>query len=232
MAGWPWNSASRQDLDDIRIRLRTLEGSQQPQGSRWGKLTSILGVLGFVVSAVTVPILWNQNALLADQLDVQRRALEISGSKLKGEAQVVENVPGRGLFEPGTGGIERMLRDGEVADRDEVWVRIEVTNSGLSIGAIESAGLIVGDSYLAAEAIYCGIQNDQYDSWREECDMPLKVGSAEKEIFIFDIPSVDCGAFDGSPRKITAYFISVTGTVETIETEVLTSLESYCPSSE
>ncbi len=225
----------RQQEQELRQREQALlEASKQRKKSEQrARLTSFLGVAGFVVAVIGIPLLLIQNQMLSQQVNLQKEAIEISGPVLSGTALIVEEVPTLDLFSPGTDGIERYYKSGEIAD-DDTWVRIEVTNSGQFVGAITSASIRNGQKSLPARTLMCGLSAD--GPWLEPCKLPVKVDPGGIAVFVFDLPQAPCIdiiQYDDNnkvaPEEVIASFKSIQGESTPIPTGVLGRITQECP---
>lgn len=233
MVAWPWKllvdaEATRRLRRQQQAEEEREASEQRAASERRARLTSVLGVAGFIVSVIGVPILWVQNVMLGQQLDLQKEAIEVSGPILTGTVLVVDDIPSLRLFSPGTDGIERTFRSGQTAEGD-VWVRVEVTNSGRSVGTIASASVQHGETWLSARTLMCGVSDDVQGRQLVECELPVKVEPGGVTVFTYDLPGAPCSDDLTAPEEITASFNTTHGDVVVLPTKVLGRIAEACP---
>ncbi|TQS88613.1 hypothetical protein EU811_20945 [Arthrobacter sp. TS-15] len=253
---WPWKSAATPDGEHLQRAQEARDAAKAAEAAeaerllrdkeardaaetliraeRRARWATIFAAAGLVVSISGGVFGAVQTDSLRQQVELQKQELDISGPVLTGTALIIDEFIGPRLFNPGTGGIERVYEAGETADRDrEVRVRIEVTNRGRSVGAVTGAAVQHGGTWLSAHTLMCGVADDNDGSNRRlvECQLPIKVEPGGIAVFTFDLPEARCTDNGSIPDKeeIIASFTTTTGEVAVPSTKVFGWMQDACP---
>ncbi len=235
---WPWpcKPSATEESERLQREQEAQKVAEQLKvAERRARLASTIAVGGFIVSIAGLGFLLYQNDMLRQQVELQKQALNVSGPVLTGTALVIDYIAGPSFFDPGTSGFERAYAAGETADRDDSYIRVEVTNRGQSVGAVTGASVQHGETWLSARTLMCGAaESADVDGPRlrlVECKLPIKVEPGEIAVFAYKLPEAMyvCNGETPPKEEITPSLTTTTGEVAVPSTKVFGRIQAPCP---
>lgn len=224
-------AAAREASVEAERLNRQREATNSANQRKQQRVASWLGVAGFFVALVGVPLVGWQNYLLSEQT-------RLEGPVLSGTIQVIDATLFERLFDVGAKP-EVVFSKGPVAAASSVQarrLRVEIVNAGRAVGAVTGAVVRYKNDWIPAEKLYCSAKNDPVavdgnDPQLVDCDLPVMVQPGAIKVIIFDIPSVRAGCTsldDYSPQELVVSMSTSSGEQVSLPTGVQMSMLAPC----